>query len=248
MCWSEHILPEKRRKVLTIQDMSSQDPSSHAVQTCNAIEQAMPSADNAIEQGPSSHDVKPSSALEQAMPSASTHSVFSLHEIGVVLVEENVGRRPQGGEELNQMQSGGDTVPITTQPFCQDSNAIVFDTGAGADAATSSEDDASSLSSEDTGNEEERMQVVSLASEAFAPNTQMAETSNQIRDLLLLLRTQVKQLGLQRENFDLETDTAQVGPQTLNHNHHREEYLLEARSRHEGAHRPHAPKPQSRYF
>ena len=227
--------------------MSSQDPSSHAEQAGNAIEQAMPSAGNALEQGPSSHDVKAGNALEQAMPSASTHSVFSLHEIGVVLVEEDVGRTPQGGEELNQMQSGGDTVPLTTQAFCQDSNAIVFDICAGADAAMSPEDDADSLSSEDTGNEEDRMQITSLATEAFPQNTQVAETSNQIRDLLLLLRTQVEQLGLQRENFDLEADIAQVGPQTFNHNHHREEYLLEARSRHEGAHRPHAPKPHSPY-
>jgi len=225
--------------------MSSQDPPSHAAQAGNAIEQAMPSAGNALEQGPSSHDVKAGNALEQAMPSASTPSVFSLHEFGVVLVEEDVGRRPQGGGQLHEIQAGGDTVLLTTQAFCQDSNAIVFDTGAGADAA--SEDDADSLSSEDTENEGERMQIMSLANEAIPQITQMAETSNQIRDLLLLLRTQVEQLGLQRENVDLEADTAQMGPQTLNHNHHREEYLLEARSRHEGAHRPHATKPHSSY-
>ena len=108
----------------------------------------------------------------------------------------------------------------------------LVDAGAGADAALSSEDDTDLLSSEDTGNdsnEEERIEITSLDTEAFPLNTQMAET---------------------RENLDVEADFAQVGPQTLNHNHHRtqEEYLFEARSRHEGTHRPHAPKLQSRYY
>jgi hypothetical protein len=116
-----------------------------------------------------------------------------------------------------------------------------------------SEDDTNLLSSDDTGNdsnEEERIEITSLETEAFPLNTQIAETSNQIRDLLLLLRTQVDQLEVPRENLDVEADIAQVGPQMLNRNHHRtqEEYLLEARSRHDGTHRPHAPKLQSRYY
>jgi len=152
------------------------------------------------------------------------------------------------------MQAGGDTVPLTTEAVRQDSNAIIVDTGAGT---LSSEYDTDLLSSEHIGNdsnEVERLEITSLHTsldtEAFPLNTQMAETSNQIRDLLLLLRTQVEQLGVPRENLDVEADIAQVGPQTLNHNHHRtqDEYLFEARSRHEGTHRPHAPKLQSRYY
>ena len=159
--------------------------------------------------------------------------------------------QPEHREERNS--TNGETVPLTTEAVRQDSNAIVVDTGAGANAALSSEDDTDLLSSEDTGNdsnEQEKIEITSLDTEAFPLNTQMAETSNQIRDLLLLLCTQVEQLGVPRENLDVEADIAQVGPQTLNHNHHRtqEEYLFEARSRHDGTHRPHAPKLQSRYY
>jgi hypothetical protein len=177
-------------------------------------------------------------------------------EIDCILTDnadDIVSARKQVGGDLNQMQAGGNNVPLTTEAVRQDSNAIVVDTGAGVDAALSSEDDTDLLSSEDTGNdpnEEERIEITSLDTEAFPLNTQMAETSNQIRDLLLLLRTQVEQLGVPRENLDVEADIAQVGPQTLNHNHHRtqDEYLFEARSRHEGTYRPHAPKLQSRYY
>jgi hypothetical protein len=177
-------------------------------------------------------------------------------EIDCILADDAndaVAARTQGGEELNQMQAGGDTVPLSTEAVRQDSNAIVVDTGAGADAALSSEDDTNLLSNEDTGNdsnEEEGIEITSLETEAFPLNTQMAETSNQIRDLLLLLRTQVEQLGVPMENLNVQADIAQVGPQTLNHDHHRtqEEYLFEARSRHDGTHRPHAPKLQSRYY
>ena len=187
---------------------------------------------------------------------ASIERDMHLVEIDCILADDAddaVAAGTQGGEELNQMHAGGDTVPLTTEAVRQDSNAIVVDASAGADAALSSEDDTDLLSSEDTGNdsnEEERIEITSLDTEAFPLNTQMAETSNQIHDLSLLLRTQVEQLGVPRENLDVEADIAQVGPQTLNHNHHRtqEEYLFEARSRHEGTHRPHAPKLQSPYY
>ena len=176
-------------------------------------------------------------------------------EIDCILTDDAddiVSARKQVGGDLNQMEAGGDNVPLTTQAVRQDSNAIVFDAGASADAAPPSEDATDLLSSADTGNDsiEERIEMTSLDSEASPLNTQMAETSNQIRDLLLLLRTQVAQLGVQPENLDLEADIAQVGPQTLTHNHHRtqEEYLFEARSSHEGTHRPHAPKLQSLYY